>query len=569
VLALCELVFTDGPVGHFGIHPHPQWLIILGMAGAHGMVAGLCSVVVGIGVQLLGLGAIHGLGEAWATIVSNPEPSLLALAGAFLVGEIHDAHARTFRNMRARWESSRDHAERLVYERDVLFASIQRLKKRIEDQPVHLANLLQSSSRMQGDQAGSLSEKALALVVDSCNPSKASVWNVADDGRISLVAVHGWSEEERAERTVSYRTSDLVQFAVRMRCEVKAFDFPGSARAEDPILIAPLKDVSGKVSALLCLDEVPAPLLSPESVAVFFGCAEWASASLSAQPDEEAQDAVPLRRVLDSLDLGERLRVEFDRSARYGSALGVGLIQAPMWRHGSEAAQRELDGLVARVFAEQLQGRELYRFGHPGCYAVVLPGVTGDTDEEGALPAPVVAEGGLRFETKIIAADTASPDLRSLLVRMDGHLRRRSRNKLPQGVPIAIPPAGHVGTLDGLLRRLRTELSVSHEMGDETQLAILALPTGVAAPPAGTEQRAWVEGLRPSDALFQLDERRIVALLPNTDRAGADKAMARFTQHLIQMLGLDEAAFGMPRFVVCKPEGFAPLDLLEQVEAEE
>ncbi len=506
---------------------------------------------------------------AWAQITSYPEPTLLAVAGAFFVGEIHDAHARTFRNMRARWQSSRDHADRLVYERDVLFASIQRLKKRIEDQPVHLANLLQSSSRMQEDPSGSLSEKALALVVDSCNPSKASVWSVADDGRIALTAAHGWSEEERADRTVHYRTSDLVQFAVRMRCEVKAFDFPGSACAEDPILIAPLKDVAGKVSALLCLDDVPAPLLSPESVAVFFGCAEWASASLSTQPDETAGDPAPLRRVLDSLDLGERLRVEFDRSARYGAALGVGLIQAPAWRHESEAAQRELDGLVSRVFAEQLQGRELYRFGHPGCYAVVLPGVTSDADDQDALPAPVVAEGGLRFETRILAVDESAPDLGSLLTRLDGHLRGRAQSTLPAGIPIAIPPAGHVGSLDDLLRRLRTELSVSHEMGDEAQLAILSLPEGLQPPAAGTQQRNWLEGLRPSDALFQLDERRVVALLPSTDRAGAEKAMARFTQHLIQMLGLDEAVFGMPRFVVCKAEGFAPLALLEQVEAEE
>ena len=539
------------------------------MAGAHGMVAGLFAAAVGVGVQLLGLSVVHGLPDAWAMISSHPEPTLIALGGAFLVGEIHDAHARTFRNMRERWKSARAHADRLVYERDVLFASIQRLKKRIEDQPVHLANLLQSSSRMQDDASVSLAEKALALVVDSCSPSKASVWNVADDGRISLAAAHGWPEEERAERLASYRTSDLVQFAVRMRCEVKAFDFPGSARAEDPILIAPLKDVAGKVSALLCLDEVPAPLLSPESVAVFFGCAEWASASLSTQPEDDADQSTPLRRVLDALDLGERLRVEFDRSARYGSALGIGLIQAPTWRHASEAAQRELDGLVARVFAEQLQGRELYRFGHPGCYAVVLPGVAAEVGDQDALPAPVVAEGGLRFETKILSADTGAPDLQSLITRLDGHLRRRTRHSLPAGVPVPIPPAGQVGSLDDLLRRLRTEQSVARETGDATQLAILRLPDGVVAPTAGTDQRAWVEGLRPSDALFQLDGQRVVALLPSTDRAGAEKAMARFTQHLTQMLGLEEAAFGMPRFVVCKEEGLAPLALLEQVEAEE
>lgn len=569
LLALCELVFTDGPVGHFGIHPHPYWFIVLGMAAAHGVFAGLFSVGVGLVIQLGGLTAAHGLIDAFQIMVGTPEPTLLFLGAAFFVGEIHDAHARAHRALKRSRALADQTNERLRYETEVLFASIDRLKKRIEEQPVHLANLLESSSRMQLQGSEGLPDQVVQMIIESCGASKASYWSVPAQGGLQLAATAGWSEEERAPRIEASRTSALLEFAVRMRCTVKAFDFPESTGALDPILIAPVKDRHGTVVAVVCLDELPATLISPEAIAVFFGCADWASAAVSSQGGDEAPLApgaggARARRVLDALDLGERLRVEFDRSQRYGTPIGVGLIQAPEWSHRSEGALRELDAAVLTAYGTQLEGRQLYRFGHPGCYAIVLPGI--DPDQTGEPLPPPSGETDIVFESCLMAANVESPDLASFLIQLDAYLRMRAQHALPTGVPIVVPPRAHIGTLDDLLRRIRTERTVSALAGGSCQVAVIPVWPEAAPTSAGLAPRLWVEALRPSDAIFEVGPEHLALILPGTDEAGAATAAARFTDTMTQTLALSESPFGTPRFVACTGEGFATLALLEQVE---
>ncbi|MDJ0973480.1 MAG: hypothetical protein QNJ98_03405 [Planctomycetota bacterium] len=541
------------------------------MAAAHGTIAGLTSAFIAVGIQILGLSPEHGLGGAIGLIFAEPQSTLLFLFGGFLVGEIHDAHARRFHNATAELEAAQRDARRLSYERETLLTALHRLKKRIEEQPVHLANLIESSAKLQQGPSDDLYPMLLDLVNKNCGASKASVWLVDAQGRLGLAAERGWVQGERLDRIAHYAQSDLIAFAIRMRCEIKAFEFGSRVQPGDPLFVAPLEAPDGSLHGLLVVDEIPSRLVSPGAAAVFFGIAEWASTTLAVKGwGSQADDAVGLRPVRGEADLSERLRVEFDRTTRYGTPLSVAIVQVAGWRYRSTAARDELERALVHELSPVLEDRELYRFGHPGCYVLVMSGV--DAGYDGAdlkLEGETRPDTTLRIESRLLGVDSEAPDLHSFIERMDAHFREHAAQPFEDDVPLLVPPLGELGDLDGLLRRLRVEARVAQETGAPCHLAIFhgVSPDGGRPWPTGARQA--LEQLRPSDGLYWFDPDSLVLLMPNTDRDSADVAAARVLAVLRDAGGPELSLIPEPQIVACEAEGLAPLTLLQLVEADE
>ena len=535
------------PIGAFGLHPHPYWIPILTLAAAQGTVAGLFAVLMGVSIQVFGLTLAQGLDVAVGTLIASPSSTLYFLGGAFVIGEIHDVHAGKFRHLQRLLSRESTKAAQLQYERDVLMTANARLRQRIEEEPHQLAELIDSTARIQRSRNEEIYSVLLDIVRSHCGATKASVIQPDEGGGWRLRAQVGWTDQEHDERLEALAQSPIVALAANEKRGVQAFEIGVSLKPFDPFYAVPLSRADGSVRAVVSLDEMPAQQVSPGVAAVFFGIAEWADASLALGALEADTNGpiVKPANIGTNEELAERVRLEYHRIERYGGSLCVACAYVPEWHHSSKAAQLELDRVVFRQLSDALGSETMYRFGVAGCYVVVHHSSTRDAE---ALPsdhvrerwAAAVANARPPIVVDWIAVDVDAPDPHSLTAKIAAHFQKNAgRGDAVVLDAVRTSVAGTVWDLDTLLRRAPLESALARETEDPCQAVLVC--ADIEDRPFDIETlREAADVLRPTDGVFVVSDRVLVLLLPNSQSVDAEVATTR----LLDTLRTVEAEFG-------------------------
>jgi GAF domain-containing protein len=533
-----ELGLT-GSVGSFEFHPHPYWLIVIPMACARGVVAGLLAA--GIASMLYAAGALAALDEKSLSEIFEfeymLEPILFFIVG-FFCGELHDELASRFKRLERRMDDVQDRNQSLRQERDVLRDANRELEKRIVDASVQFGNLIVAAERIESSGRAELFEVALELVEEHCGAS-SSVVLMLEDGTLDYFCTRGWPDEEVADRLAATRESRLVRTAISDGRTVNGFSEDEEPPPSGPLVVAPLFDRSGLVKAMLCLDEIPVTRLNESTITTFLGIAKWIGAALSRVAMAERAETSPLSlpggpslQLGTVGELGDRLRLELERCARYGIATSFLAIQLTQWSDASREGRLAADRFAAEQFTGGLRPSDnLYRFGYPGCYLLVLAG----TDAEGA---GIVRDRLLRrvefAATRAIGPvdifatgpDADAPDLVSLAERVATRFRSQATLPLEGGCPIDVPDRGEPGTRAELLTRLRMEVSLA--VRNKTPLQVVGFRTNardvvVSVTLARHLSEVGTRLLRATDGVYLAQQGRAAIVMPVT---GADEARA-------------------------------------------
>jgi hypothetical protein len=525
-----ELAVTGGRLGSFGVHPHPYWLIVLPLAAARGLVAGLLAA--GIASILYAIGAAQAVTDAVFTFRNMTEP-LLFFAVAFFAGELHDESLLKRRKGERRIRDLEERTEQLRQQRDVLTDANRELEKRIVDDSVQFGNLIQAARRIERAGRQEVFDLALEMAEEHCGAA-ASVLMLLDDGSLDYLCYRGFPSDETGKRLAIARRSTFVQRAVSDGVAVNGLDPSEVPPQEGPLVVAPLFDAGGVVKALMCLDEIPLARLNESTVTVFLGIADWASAAL-ARLTRGADAPTPRAAALSVgpevdiwlgtvVELGKRLRVELARSSRYGVPTSFLTVQATDWKDATREGIDAIDRYVLMHFTTGLRPSDgIYRFGYPGAYLLVLAG----TSLKGAevvcsrlerrvayAPGPFGA-----IEIRATGPDTEAPDLMSLIARCARNFRDRSRLPLEARTPVTVPERLEAEDLNAFLRRLKMETSLAVRNGLDLHVVGISAEASEQAGP-GILARHVVEvgeqTLRPTDGVYMIGQYQCAVILPCT-----------------------------------------------------
>jgi len=529
-----ELAVNGGRVGAYGVHPHPYWIVVLPMAAARGVVAGLLAACVATLLYMAGAMQVLGASALGAlfTYKTMLEPILFFGAG-FLVGEFRDEIALRYRHLDRKEKEAEERAIQFKKERDVLMEANRILERRIVDHSGQFGNMIAAATRIESAGRSEIFEVALELVEEHCG-AHASVLLVLEGGAVDMLCHRGWPEDGVAQRVAEARGSEFVGRAIAEGVIANSFSATETPPERGPLVVAPLFDETGVVKALLCLDEIPASRLNESTITTFTGIAEWISASLArlakgAEPSDPRsgfqREPEPEAYLGTADELGDRLRLEIERCARYGVPTSFLAIQAAEWRDSSREGLWAVDRYVLTHFSGGLRPSDtIYRFGYPGCYLLVLAG----TNLAGAEVvrtrmlrrvefSPVTQMG--RVEIFATGPDTEAPDLVSLASRVAERFRAAASLPLEGVCPVRVPEAAKVGGIDAFLRRVKMEISLAVRNGfDLHVLGITAEVRGEAGPDmiARHVRDAGAAVLRQTDGIFAIAPHQCVVLLPST-----------------------------------------------------
>jgi len=545
-----ELSVTGGSLGSFGFHPHPYWLIVLPLAAARGVVAGL--IAAGLASIFYAVGALQALNvKEVAEIFEYThmlEPILFFIV-AFVIGELHDEMASRYKKLDRRHDDVQDRNQSLRQERDVLRDANRELEKRIVDASVQFGNLIVAAERIESSGRSEVFEIALELAEEHCGAA-ASVLLRLDDGSLDYICHRGWSDAEVSARLAVARDCDIVRRAIDEGRTINAYEPGEEVPREGPLVVAPLIDSSGLVRALLCLDEIPDTRLNESTITVFLGISRWIGSALTrlARKDEQTRVATQAEPAMSgslwlgsSDDLGERLRLELERCARYGVPTSFLAIQFTSLTDTTTEGTEKTDRFVASNFTTGLRPSDnVYRFGYPGCYLLVLAG----TPLSGA---QVVRNRLLRRvdyaaarsigKVDIFASgpDADAPDLVSLVERVSQRLRSGSALPLEGACPVKVPQRVETGSSTQLVQRMRTEVGLSQRYGFDFN--VIAIGTSSNSPGViKTLARHLAEAggrlLRQTDGIYRISRQRIAVVMPSTSSEEAAALAHRLVQAL-------------------------------------
>ncbi|HEX5138525.1 MAG TPA: hypothetical protein VFY93_16245 [Planctomycetota bacterium] len=522
---------VSGRLGSFGVHPHPYWLIVLPLAAARGLVAGLLAA--GIASILYSIGATQAVTDAIFTFRNMTEP-LLFFAVAFFAGELHDEQELKKRKLDRRISDLEERTGQLRQQRDVLTDANRELEKRIVDDSVQFGNLIQAARRIERSGRQEVFDLALEMAEEHCGAA-ASVLMLLEDGSLDYLCHRGFPSDEIGRRLAIARKSPFVQRAVSEGVAVNGLDPAEVPPQEGPLVVAPLFDSGGVVKALMCLDEIPLARLNESTVTVFLGIADWASAALARLT--RGADAPAPRASGFSVgpevdlwlgtvaELGRRLRIELARSSRYGVPTSFLTVQATDWKDATREGIDALDRFVLMHFTTGLRPSDaIYRFGYPGAYLLVLAG----TSLQGAEVVRTRLERRIAYTPSAFGAieivatgpDAEAPDIMSLIGRCAKNFRERSRLPLEARCPVAVP--GHIEAedLNAFLRRLKMETSLAVRNGLDLHVVGISAESSEQAGP-GILARHVVEvgdqTLRPTDGVYMIGQYQCSVILPCTN----------------------------------------------------
>lgn len=526
-----ELAVSGGRLGSFGVHPHPYWLVVLPLAAARGLVAGLLAA--GIAAALCTIGAAQAVNDALFTFRNMTEP-LLFFAVAFFAGELHDEGLLKRKKLDRRVKDLEERTEQLRKQRDVLTDANRELEKRIVDDSVQFGNLIQAARRIERAGRQEVFDLALEMAEEHCGAA-ASVLILLDDQSLDYLCHRGWPSEEIGRRLGIARESTFVKRAVAEGVAVNGLDPSEVAPQEGPLVVAPLFDAGGVVKAIICLDEIPLARLNESTVTVFLGISDWASAALARLTrggDAPAPRAAALSvgpevdLWLGSVsDLGRRLRIELARCSRYGVPTSFLTIQATEWKDATRDGIDALDRFVLLHFTTGLRPSDgIFRFGYPGAYLLVLAG----TSREGAEVVRTRLERRISYtpspvgtiEILATGPDSEAPDLVSLVSRVAQGFRDRSKLPLDARCPVAFADRIDAEDLNAFLRRLKMETSLAVRNGFDLHVVGISAEASEKAGP-GILARHVVEvgeqTLRPTDGVYMIGQYQCSIILPCTN----------------------------------------------------
>jgi len=526
-----ELAVSGGRLGSFGVHPHPYWLIVLPLAAARGLVAGL--IAAGIASILYTIGASQAVVDAIFTFRNMTEP-LLFFAVAFFAGELHDEGLLKRKKLDRRIKDLEERTGQLRQQRDVLTDANRELEKRIVDDSVQFGNLIQAARRIERAGRQEVFDLALEMAEEHCGAA-ATVLILLEDGSLDYLCHRGSSSDEIGKRLALARQSAFVKRAVSEGIAVNGLDPGEVAPPQGPLVVAPLFDSGGVVKALMCLDEIPLARLNESTVTVFLGIADWASAALgrltrggdAPAPRTAALSVGPeVDLWLGSVgDLGKRLRIELARCSRYGVATSFLTIQATDWSDATREGIDALDRFMLMHFTTGLRPSDgIYRFGYPGAYLLVLAG----TALKGAEVVRTRLERRVSYTTSPVGTieiratgpDDEAPDIQSLLARVARGFRDRSKLALDARCPVSIAERIEAEDLNAFLRRLKMETSLAVRNSLDLHVVGISAESSEQAGP-GILARHVVEvgeqTLRPTDGVYMIGQYQCAVILPCTN----------------------------------------------------
>ncbi|MFI5402121.1 MAG: hypothetical protein ACHQ1G_04225, partial [Planctomycetota bacterium] len=526
-----ELAVSGGRLGSFGTHPHPYWLVVLPLAAARGLVAGLLAA--GIAAILYTIGAAQAVNDALFTFRNMTEP-LHFFAVAFFAGELHDEGLLKKKKLDRRIKDLEERTGQLRQQRDVLTDANRELEKRIVDDSVQFGNLIQAARRIERAGRQEVFDLALEMAEEHCGAA-ASVLILLEDQSLDYLCHRGWPSEEVARRLKIARESAFVKRAVAEGVAVNGLDPSEVAPPEGPLVVAPLFDSGGVVKAIMCLDEIPLARLNESTVTVFLGIADWASAALARltrgsdapAPRPNALSVGPeVDLWLGSVsDLGRRLRIELARCSRYGVPTSFLTIQATEWKDATREGIDALDRFMLMHFTTGLRPSDgIYRFGYPGAYLLVLAG----TALKGAEVVRTRLERRISYTPSQVGAieilatgpDAEAPDLESLVARVAKGFRDRSKLPLDARCPVVIAERIDAEDLNAFLRRLKMETGLAVRNGLDLHVVGISAEASEKAGP-GILARHVVEvgeqTLRPTDGVYMIGQYQCSIILPCTN----------------------------------------------------
>ncbi|MHC4974227.1 MAG: hypothetical protein ACYTG3_18050, partial [Planctomycetota bacterium] len=518
-----------GQLGSFGVHPHPYWLIVLPMAAARGVVAGMITATIALG--LYAIGAMRAVEDDDLFTYGNMLEPILFYAVAFFTGELRDETELKKRKLERRLDDVNERNTRLRQERDVLNDANRELEKRIVDDSAQFGNLIAAAERIERSGKHAVYELALEMVEEHCGAA-SSVLMLLEDGSLDYLAHRGWPDDELGDRLEAARQSEFIERAVAKGVAVNGFRPEETPPTSGPLVVAPLFDQGGVVRALLCLDHVPVSRLNEATITLFLGIAEWVSAALARLVRASATPAaLPVGQERGAFlgspeELGKRLRLELARCSRYGVPTSFLTIQATEWKDATPEGIEKVDRYVLGSFTSGLRPSDaLYRFGYPGCYLLMLAGTT----VQGAEVVRTRLMRRIEYSTSLpvgmidIAAtgpDVEAPDLISLADRVSARFRRFSSLPLEGRCPIDVPDQVEVGDVAAFMRRLRLETSLAVRNGFDLYVAGISadrredVQTGLLARHV---LQAGAQTLRPTDGVYTIGPYHCAIILPCTN----------------------------------------------------
>jgi len=281
IIVMLEMKLGDGKIGAYKVHPHPYWLVVIPMAAARGVVAGMVAACVASALYLMGAQRANPGQpiEALLTVTTMLEPILFFGVG-FLVGEFRDVTAARNKRQAVKLAAARNHAKKMREQRDVLSEANRILEKRLVDHTTQFGNLIVAATRIEHAGRKEAFEIALELIEEHCGAG-ASVLMPLADGTVDFLCHRGWPETESADRLREARACDFVRRAVEEGRTINGFSLEESPPDSGPLVVAPLVDENGVIEALLCLDEIPTSRLNASAVRTFLAIGEWVSAVLA------------------------------------------------------------------------------------------------------------------------------------------------------------------------------------------------------------------------------------------------------------------------------------------------
>ena len=548
LVASAEHVLNSGRIGSFGVHPHPYWLLVLPAAAARGVGAGLLAA--GFATALYAVGAHNALHpDTWSELLDSSimlEPLLIGFA-AYLVGHFRDESLARYRTLWRHFRHLREINEYILEHNNLLNAANAEFKAKLLDHSAQFGNLIDIARRLESATKTEIFDLTLKMVRDHCGASVCSILLPREDGKFELAAEIGWNPQFIEEKLNDAAESLLVVSVMRTGARISGFDADAPPPGLGPLLVAPLFDAEMRLSTLICLDQLPAEQISHSTASLFFGIADWAESSLTqlGSTERPAAEINALTRrqpwLGEPRDLGHQLSIEDARCTRLGLVASIVAIRATSRFGTGPYMEEELGKHLLRCLGTIIRSTDsMFRFGYPGCYAILLAG----TPAEGAavfrerLTKWLDYLGGDEIEdysVRVFHPTEKTPNIVSVLDDMTEYFCAMGPAGMDQRCPVPVPHTHSLGNLQDFLRRMRLEMGLA--MRYKHELFLVCLVVGNAAD--GTLEsfrdhalRYAQRALRATDGIYELREHHFALVLPGGGTRGAFTIEADFTAEM-------------------------------------
>lgn len=540
-----------GGFGGIDVQPHPYWVLLLPIAALRGLASGLTAATCASALYAAGVLAGGQVENAAALLDIGVlfEPLLFYIV-SYVLGEIRDRQVWRNEELTARLEEIEREASRRNRETRTLRSANRELRRRLFDNPADFESVLHAVSRSEGLSDTSDFDVPLRLAEERCGVTKCSVLLVLRDGSVDLARHRGWTADEIRERIEDANASVLVQRAIAEAVPLHSFHSGSGQPTRGPLLVAPIMDSAGVVKALLCLDDIPPRRLQSTTIQVFISISTWAASSLRSTPDEQLPDDLhaAIRKVLGGdrgvgtpEQLAHRLLVEDSRATRQGISSSLLALHAVDLEARVPGTLEKLDRfLLSRACSGLRLADDLYRFGYPGYYVLLLTGTPAAGAEvvRDRLAERLASEAREDFGAIEVAAYSTDVDVTKLVDLLDPIAQNYyAEIGLPDDFrcPIHIPKMIKHGDAVEFAARLRVELGIALRFGQE--LSLIDFRSVDPGTDAGSMVARHLDNLpvnvlRFSDGVYVLDRQRCVVLMADTDCLSATKVWQRLLSQL-------------------------------------